>query len=272
MQIKKMTLALLCLLTLTATAQRGKTVTVTGTGIDKDLTVATRSALNNAKQEAVKAAGVAEDVRSHVVIYMGADNTAAREYATGELDMVMIDGQVRVKKADLDTVLRNGMAQVTATVRAEVLTEEAGDMEFVLRVAGLKPIYREGERVEFTMQPSKDCYLRVFWFAPPKSARSEGGQLYPMQGKYSDRLFHADSVYRFPQLPKDCVQGNPQRLVLDNEGTADVEYNVIFVVATKKKIAYDRPAYTYEEFVRWLWTLPRDGYVWQYGMVGVVRG
>lgn len=262
---------MLTLLTLTATAQRGKTVTVTATGIDKDLTVATRMALANAKQEAVKAAGVAEDVRSHVVMYVGADNTAAREYATGELDMVMLDGQVRVKKADLDTVLKNGMAQVAATVRAEVLTEETVDKEFTLRVAGMKPIYREGERVDFSIQPSKDCYLRIFWFSPPKSARSEGGQLYPLQGKYGDRLFHADSTYHYPRLPQDCVTGNPQKLLLDNEGTADVEYNVIFVVATKKKIAYDRPAYTYEEFVRWLWTLPRDGYVWQYGMVGVVK-
>lgn len=247
-------------------------MTATGTGVDKDLTVATKDAVAKAKQEAVKEAGVAEEVRSHVVLYVGADNTAAREYAAGELDMVMLDGQVRVKKAELDTVLKNGMAQVTARIRAEVFTEDAGDKEFTLRVAGMKAIYREGERVEFTMQPSKDCYLKVFWFAPPKSARSEGGQLYPMQGKYKDRLFHADSIYSFPRLPQDCVADNPQRLVLENEGTDDVEYNVIFVVATKKKIAYDRPEYTYKEFVKWLWTLPRDGYVWQYGMVGVVRG
>ena len=260
----------LCLLTVTASAQRSKTVTAIGTGIDKDLTVATKAALADAKQNALKEAGVAEDIRSHVVLYMGADNTAARGYATGELDMVMLDGQVRVKQADLDTAMRNGMLQVTATVRAEVLTEDGADKEFSLRVSGMKPIYREGERVEFSIQPSKDCYLRIFWFSPPKSTRSEGGQLYPFSGKYSDRLFHADSTYHYPRMPQDCVTGNLQKLILENEGTADVEYNVIFVVATKKKIAYDRPAFTYEEFVRWLWTLPRDGYVWQYGMVGVV--
>lgn len=268
---KTILLTMLCLLAVTATAQRGKTVTATGTGTDKDLTVATKLALFDAKQNALKEAGVAEDVRSHVVLYMGTDNTAGREYATGELDMVMLDGQVRVKRAELDTALRNGMAQVTARVRAEVLTEDGADEEFTLRVSGMKPVYREEERVDFSIQPSKDCYLRIFWFSPPKSARSEGGQLYPLQGKYGDRLFHADSTYHYPRLPQDCVTGNPQKLLLDNEGTADVEYNVIFVVATKKKIAYDRPAYTYEEFVRWLWTLPRDGYVWQYGMVGVVK-
>jgi len=267
---KTFLLTILCLLAMTATAQRGKMVTATGTGRNKDLTVATKEAMGDAKKKALMEAGVAEDVRSHVVMYVGTDNTAAREYSMGELDMVMIDGKVRVKRADLDTVLKNGMAEVTATVRAEVLKEEAVDTEFTLQVLGMKPIYLEGERVEFSIQPSKDCYLRIFWFSPPKSARSEGGQLYPFSGKYSDRLFHADSTYHYPRLPQDCVTGNPQKLILENEGTADVEYNVIFVVATKKKIAYDRPRYTYEEFVRWLWTLPRDGYVWQYGMVGVV--
>ena len=212
-----------------------------------------------------------KQVHSQGIVFVETDNTVAREHVAAELSLLMLDGRVRVKRSVCDTSLVNGMVQVKARIRAEVLLDDMEDEEFRVRVSGLRPTYREGEAVEFGIEVSKDCYLRIFWFAPPNSPQSEGGQLYPMSGKYSDRLFRADSVYSFPKLPPDCVVGNPQKLEPTNDGTALVEYNVLFVVALKKRIPYDRPEYNYEEFVQWLWSINAKERVMQYGLIGVVK-
>lgn len=252
-------------------AQRSKVVTAEGVKVGTDVRVVTQEALYEAKRNALLVAGVAEVVHSQGIVFVGTDNTVAREHVAAELNLLMLDGRVRVKRAECDTGLVNGMVQVKARIRAEVLLEEVEDEEFRVRVSGLHPIYREGESVAFGIEVSKECYLRVFWFAPPDSPQSEGGQLYPLAGKYSDRLFRADSVYSFPKLPPDCVVGNPQRLRPTNDGTASVEYNVLFVVALKKRIPYDRPAYSYEEFVKWLWSINAKDRAMQYGLIGIVK-
>ena len=258
-------------MTLSMMAQHSKVVTAEGMKVGNDVRVVTQDAMYEAKRNALLEAGVAEAVHSQGIVFVGTHNTVAREHVAAELSLLMLDGRVRVKRAECDTNLVNGMVQVKARIRAEVLMDEVEDEEFRVRVTGLRPVYREGEAVEFGIEVSKDCYLRLFWFAPPNSPQAEGGQLYPMVGKYGDRLFHADSVYHFPKLPQDCLVGNPQKLEPTNDGTATVEYNVLFVVALKKKIPYDRPDFSYEQFVQWLWSIKSKDRAMQYGLIGIVK-
>lgn len=270
--IKKVVLIIVCaLMSLSASAQLSRKVSAEGVSVGSDVRVVTQEAIYAAKRHALVEAGMAEAVHSQGIVFIETDNTVAREHVAAELSLLMLDGRVRVKRVICDTSLVNGMVQVKAQIRAEVLLDDVVDEEFRLRVSGLHSIYREGESVEFDIEVSKDCYLRIFWFAPPESPQSEGGQLYPMAGKYYDRLFRADSVYRFPKLPTDCVVGNPQSLEPTNDGVAPVEYNVLFVVALKKRIPYDRPAYSYEEFVQWLWSINAKERVMQYGLIGIVK-
>ena len=270
--IRRYYVLVLCILVLfPIQAQRSKIVLAEGLKMGSDVTVVTQEALYEAKRNALLEAGVAESVHSQGIVFIGTDSTVVREHEAAELSLIMLDGRVRVKRAECDTNLVNGMVQVKARIHAEVLMDELDDEEFRVRVSGLQPVYREGEAVEFDIEASKDYYLRIFWFAPPNSPQSIGNQLYPMAGKYSDRLFHADSVYHFPKLPQDCLVGNPQRLEPTNDGTALVEYNVLFVVALKKKIPYDRPDYSYEHFLQWLWKIRAKDRTMQYGLIGIVK-
>lgn len=254
-----------------AVAQHGRVVSAEGEGIDHDVQVATRKAIYSAKQNALMEAGVAEDVRSTGMVLMSSDQTVARQHTVSELSMLMLDGQVHTRSVRCDTALVGGMVKVTAKVKVEVRLANGADPEFRLRLSGLNAIYREGERVRFQLTPSSDCYLRIFWFSPIEGRVQEGGQLYPLEGRYRDRLFHADSTYHFPHLPADCLLGNPQRIIPTNDGFAPVEYNVLFVVATKRRIAYDRQGYTYEEFMDWLWSINATDRVYQYALLGITK-
>ena len=99
--IRRYLVLVLCILVLfSIQAQRSKIVLAEGIKMGSDVTVVTQEALYEAKRNALLEAGVAESVHSQGIVFIGTDSTVVREHEAAELSLIMLDGRVRVKRAE----------------------------------------------------------------------------------------------------------------------------------------------------------------------------
>ena len=156
-------------------------------------------------------------------------------------------------------------------IRAEVTVEEHPDETFRIKVDGLRATYREGEKVSFNITPFADCWLRVFWFDRATTATVEGDQLFPTARHYNDLMLHDGQAYTFPAMPAEFLKGNPQRLEAFKQSYQPMETNILFVVALKKAIPYNKEDCSYEKFIEWLMEIPADQRFVYWTPIGIVE-
>jgi len=275
---QKIIIAIMSLLIASGTvfAQRTKTVTVTASGVavGSDVRIAKRDALHDAKKKALIEAGVDENVQSVTTRVIDGDAGGLLQSSVSEVSMLMVDGKVRLKgepRYDVGVPNEDNLIRVECTIRAEVIKEEHPDETFRVKVEGLHSIYRDGEKVAMTFTPFADCWIRVFWFDRAVDAEVEGAMVFPATGIYRDLPLQADSTYSFPKLPKRFVVGNPQDLTAFKQSLEMMETNIVFVVALKKPVPYDRAMCNYEEFIDWLMEIPADQRFVFWSPVGIVE-
>lgn len=257
------TLTLLSLGSEPLSAQHEKTTEVWATGsytVGKDENISIKEAyakaLFNAKEDALRQAGVNEDIYSVAVIEIGGDGDNFREI-NSEWARIEIEGRVKVKKQTDTMQFQNGLYTYITTIRAEVKVEEADeDPLFDFTTKGLHNTYWEGEKMTFTVTPTKDCYLRIFYFD-----KSANHQLFPIENVYKDILFKADTSYTFP-LPHDLKYlydrfstAREYPMSLSDKNSVS-EQGELFIIALKAPVRYNDEV-TYENVNRWLSRIKR---------------
>lgn len=272
--MKRYFFTILLLLPLLGVAQRTQVVTATGSAVGTDVVETKQAALHNAKLNALQAAGVMEAVQSFTTTYVGQTDASVVQSAAAELGMLMLDGQVRLKDEPQYVVTppnEDNLLRATVTIRAEVLAEERNDPEFRIRVSDLQPTYRDGEQVSFAITPFRDCYIRIFWFDQARNAQVEGDMIYPLAKRYRDQLWKSDFEYRYPKLPADYLIGNPLKVEAFKQTDQMLETTLLFVVALKKQIPYERAVCNYGQFIDWLLDIPADQRTVYWQPIGIVK-
>ena len=131
---------------------------------------------------------------------------------------------------------------------AEVCVEkldEKPDPEFACAVAGARADYRDGERVKFSVTPSRDAYLNVFLL----NARLGGARVFP------NRTFRKNAV----------KEGEPSALppftIMKTKDGVAREQGVLMFVLTKKNVPFFAPpsgVVSADEINAWLADVPAD--------------
>lgn len=244
-------------------AQREKTteVTVTGsyvTNENESLANAYAKALFNAKEKALQAAGVYEDVFSTTIVEIGGSGENFRTI-NSELARIELEGRVLVKeKIDQSMQSKNGLYEYNITIRADVKVEETDeDFKFDFTTEGLHNTYFDGEEMTFTVIPAANCYLRIFYFAPNTNV-----QLYPIKNVYKDIMFKVGEPVSFP-LPHDMKYlYSPFSIAQDytmgiTDKRNDIEQGVILIVALKNDNSFNDEV-NYENVLHWLFRIKRN--------------
>lgn len=238
-------------------AQKPKTESVKAKGewvLSEDISIekAKEKALFEAKKEALRIAGVPENVFSVSLLSMGNGNDQFQEIAS-ELGRISIDGIVIVKEVEYTTIKdeRTQMFKMIASIKADVIVElPESDPEFQLDIKGIKnSSYKENEELTFQLKSYKDCYIRVFWFT--SSLVGKGEMIFPYQDFYHDQLFTANQEYTFPLTDPLFVKTQTMVYTIYKDKADLIENNIILVVALKNKIPYVGEV-TYENVIRWL--------------------
>lgn len=215
-------------------------------------------ALMEAKKEALRKAGVPENVYAVSLLSLGNNSTEFYDISS-ELGRISIDGRVRIIDKTIEKKVDPGSNMVicNANITAEVFMDETeADPTFVLKVDGLKSeAYREKELLTFSVLPYQDCYLRIFWFG--SSLQENGDMIFPIADYHNDNKLTANSTYLFPPASEPFVKNVPVDYEIFLQKDQKMEQNVVLIVGVKEKIPFVDDV-SYENVIRWLLKIKKD--------------
>lgn len=118
------------------------------------------------------------------------------------------------------------------------------DPDFVARVDGLRSVYVAGDRLEFTVTPAADCWLKIFLF-------EESGRSYTLYPNAYDRSrqLRRNQPMAFPQAVDFIVEKCTER---------PTEVNRLIFLFTKSERPFLEAEPSREEVEKWMALIPND--------------
>lgn len=268
MRKKKLSLILFCLFifsTVLAQHEKTKTVTVSGSYVAskyESRDYGEKQALLEAKKNALKKAGIPEHIISTGIL--GIDNTSIEyQVINSEMSILELEGCLRnVELIETNSeFVDDQLTQYSVTIRAEVIVEEMEDYLFDFETAGFQTTYFSGEKMTFTIKPTKDCYLRIFYFG---TNDSENAQIYPMENIFKEGVrFKADVPVQFPPKERQYLYGRAFKYTMTiSDPNNNIESGWILIVALKNNYPFARKnkdkALTKQEVFSWLSNIKKN--------------
>lgn len=207
---------------------------------------AEHKALQEAKQEALRKAGVPENVWSVFGTVTESDGQAFKQ-AYSEMSVLAIGGLVNILETPTYTQEYNKVEKrtyVICKIHAEVKKGDQVDKSYQIKVDGISSVYKVDEAFSMNIQVSFDSYVRVFWFN-----ESDGSQLLP--NSYEQNNFVAKGTTRvFPNTEQYDLG------VVKSDPTKDTELVNVMVVATKTDYPFFEDSVTFESLLKWIYDIP----------------
>lgn len=207
-------------------------------------------ALNDAKINALKQAGVIENINSYQVLMSTQGNKDFSQFFSSG---ILTDLQGAVSKYVITKdYYYNKKSENELTVEVEIsaeviLYDSKADPEFEIKLEGLKGIYLNKENLEFTITPTIDCYLKVFnW------NQGDANMIYPNSYESSIKLEKGKKI-SFPLLKMNYL--------LRADDNMDEKSKLLFVF-TKKELAFininENGSISLDNLFNWLSLIPLD--------------
>lgn len=217
---------------------------------DISLAMAQKKAYEEAKQEALRKAGISENIWSVFGMITQEDGESFSEIYS-EMSVLAINGIIRVKEGptygkEVNPI--DGKEYATATIiEAEVNTDTKVDKTYKMNVEGLSSVYKEGELMTFDITTyGADSYIKIFWFDT-----ENGSIIYPYMNYDPEKfVFKNGEKYSFPRnsiMEYAITKNNPK-----NES----EKINIMVVATKKYYPFLSDEVSFESLLSWIYDIP----------------
>jgi len=213
-------------------------------GAESSLLEIKARALNNAKIDALKQAGIEEHINSYTDYFRSESDNKMGELFTSDV-LSNIRGVVtNIEEISFDKEFTaEGQIKATVKISCTVIEYQTDkDLTFDVWIEKIKGIYRVGDGLEFEIKPTKDCYMRAFMFSPV-----EDFMLFPNQYEASFQLTEL-TTQNFPSF-----NGTYE---LDAGGEAR-ELNRLVLVFLKQDIPYTGKI-VYKDIIDWIMTIPPD--------------
>ena len=203
----------------------------------------TQRAINEAKVEALKQAGIAENIASFSDFFQSEDNEKYEELFTSDI-LSDIRGSVKdidvlETKKSFDQADRLKIEVLINCTVVKYLTEK--DLTFDVRVDGVGMFYPNETNLKFILNPSKDAYVKIFIFS-----ETEAFQLFPNEYELS-YLLAANKQYYFPSETMDYT-------LVSNKKS---EIHRMVMVFMKEDIPYTNDV-EYKKIIDWIFSIPPD--------------
>jgi len=213
---------------------------------------AKREALNQAKIEALRLAGVNEQLQSFEMLFRSEINNDFTEFFSSDIH-AELRGAVKhysLVSTETKTNPQSNLPYIEVTINATVILYSNGpDPAFNVKVEGIKAIYNENEYLTFSIISTKDCYLNIFGISD-----SYTSLLYPNKWE-KFKLIEAGKKVSFPMGRVDYP--------LTKGGKSPEITRAVFVF-TKEPIGYlnyvdeEEQNTTSEEIFSWIYSIMPD--------------
>lgn len=184
-------------------------------------------ALIAAKLDALRKAGVSEHIRSYEMLYRSEIGTRYDEVFMSDI-LSEIRGAVCGYKVVKETkgIDEHQNFYIEIIIDADVVHYKNGcDPAFRVSIEGIEKGYKNGEKLTYTITPTKDCYLNIF-----NIYERNATLIYPNHYEKC-RLFKAGETVKFPL--SNLIDGYTLE-----RSTPEPEQNKLLFVFTRDKIPY----------------------------------
>jgi len=130
--------------------------------------------------------------------------------------------------------------EVTINANVTKYSQER-DPSFQFKTEGIKPSYKDEERVSFWVTPYQNGYLRIFLFEEDGT----GQQVYPNDKFLPDRLLLQDETVRFPQNKRTLT-------ITKTDKTKSKEKNRILFLFLKDNVKFIGSNITLQSVSNWI--------------------
>ena len=155
---------------------------------------AKKNALNDAKLNALRAAGISESVKSFQTLYENQTNKDYQQFFTNNVQSEMQGNILSYEIINEQTIQKSEIElYVEITINASVVKYETlPDVNFDVDIDGIKAVYNNNDPLEFAIKTSQLSYLTIF-----NITDTEASVFFPNGYETANRL---DPVkeYKFP--------------------------------------------------------------------------
>lgn len=182
-------------------------------------------AINDAKINALKAAGIAENITSYELLFNSQNNNDFTQFFNSDIQSE-IQGTVQGFELKNEKITQKNQLEILfeVTIDAQVISyENKPDISFDQYIEGIGLYYKNNEPLTFSLKSTQSFYLTIF-----NITNSESKLLYP--NKYEKQEKYQPNVsYSFPS--------NKVNYAL-NITSKDREENMLIFVFTKSQVPY----------------------------------
>lgn len=222
-------------------------------------------AIADAKEEALRKAGVKENISSFTSLSVLESNNSFEEVFNSEIFSNITGAVTKWKYLSGPTKgfdPKSNSHTISFTIEAKVKKYKTKkDPSFKAKVQGLKSSYKDGEYADFNVKFYQDSYINVFYISSKESSI-----LYPIEEdeRFANKLYNRNDTKEF-----DYIQTETKLLA---------EYGKFFIVITKEYYPYihsskDKNGYStktdLESIMQWLFSIEpnnRDEYFHEFIM------
>ena len=210
---------------------------------------AKEEALKDAQRNALKKAGISEFLQSSIMLITDSKNEKNSDFLSSEfqshLEGAILDYQV-IASNTIQT--KENLLLVSVLIDATIIKYDTkADLNFDVKLFGIKNVYNNPEKINFSVKTSIDCYLYLFSFI-----EDEATLVYPNINE-KEQLFKKDTTYFFPLGKVDYI------LTADKKRS---EKGRLICVFTKSPMKYiqmnDEQITTPESIYSWINSIPLD--------------
>lgn len=224
---------------------KGKSV-ITG---DISPNMAKIKALNDAKVNALKAAGIDETVNSYQLLFTSQAKNDYSQFFSSDIQSEM-QGAVKSVKVLSERIFCTNENEIVCEVLIDAVVVKYNtkpDLSFKSNIDGIKGAYNNGDNLTFSLKTTQNCNLTIF-----NITDNEAGVLFPNEFEKSNELKKQQN-YDFPMAKIDYSLGNNQK---------NQETNRLIFVFTKKDVPFikmdKQQVTTSENIFSWIYSIPPD--------------
>ena len=208
-------------------------------------------ALQEAKLNALRKAGVTENISSYATMFKGENGKELSEFFSTEFQSEIrgaVSSYTSREEKFIDPI--NKLFTLRITMDAEVVKYKTSpDPEFIVAVDGIKVVYGSGELLTFNVKVTRDCFLNVF------SVTDEDASLFLPNSYEKMQMLSKGMSYTFPKNV-DYVM---ERTTRANKP----ETTRLIFVFTKKEMEYidlqgPDQVTTVEKILSWIYSINPD--------------
>jgi hypothetical protein len=219
-------------------------------------------ALNDAKVNALKAAGIGEHINSYKMLFTSQDKKDYSQFFSSDIQSEIQGAVKSYKILSEKTYCKNDFEIVCdISIDADVIKYDSkADITFNANIEGIRATYQTGESLGFKVRATQHCYLTIF-----NITDQECSLLYPNQFEKQEKLKGMET-YKFPTVEIDYSLGSNLK---------QQETNRLIFVFTKSEVPFIKmdkdQATTQDNIFNWIYSIPPDQRRTEYYTLSILK-